>query len=55
MIAEEVRRRHARAFPDRPVGEPDLESGGFYQWRRDGEEHLLTPKVIHLLQKSTRG
>ncbi|MCC9135248.1 glutamate synthase large subunit [Pontibacter silvestris] len=31
-----------------------LEMGGFYQWKRTGEEHLLHPDVIHLLQKSTR-
>ncbi|PRY04660.1 glutamate synthase (NADH) large subunit [Pontibacter ummariensis] len=31
-----------------------LETGGFYQWRRRGEEHLLRPEVIHLLQKSTK-
>ncbi|WP_162053186.1 glutamate synthase large subunit [Pontibacter pamirensis] len=31
-----------------------LETGGFFQWRRRGEEHLLRPEIIHLLQKSTR-
>ncbi|RIJ42884.1 glutamate synthase large subunit [Pontibacter oryzae] len=31
-----------------------LETGGFFQWRRSGEEHLLRPEIIHLLQKSTR-
>lgn len=31
-----------------------LEIGGFFQWRRRGEEHLLRPEVIHLLQKSTK-
>ena len=44
MIAEEVRRRHGLAFPERPVGEPDLEPGGEYQWRRDGEYHLFNPE-----------
>jgi glutamate synthase domain-containing protein 2/glutamate synthase domain-containing protein 1/glutamate synthase domain-containing protein 3 len=53
-IAEEVRRRHARAFPDRPVLEPDLEGGGEYQWRRDGEYHLFNPDTVFKLQHATR-
>ena len=31
-----------------------LETGGVYQWKRKGEKHLLSPKTIHLLQKSTK-
>ncbi|MEM9328112.1 MAG: glutamate synthase large subunit [Bacteroidota bacterium] len=31
-----------------------LETGGVYQWKRKGETHLLNPKTIHLLQKSTK-
>lgn len=30
-----------------------LEIGGFFQWKRNGEAHLLNPQTIHLLQKST--
>src|SRR5437773_9178488 len=37
VIAEEASRRHAHAFPERPVGAADLPWGGEYQWRRDGE------------------
>jgi glutamate synthase (ferredoxin) len=54
VIAEEVRRRHARAFPERPVSEPELEWGGEYQWRRDGEHHQVNPDMIARLQQSTR-
>jgi len=54
VIAEEARRRHARAFPERPVGEPDLDWGGEYQWRRDGEHHQVNPDMIAKLQASTR-
>ena len=54
LIAEEVRRRHAQAFPERPVGEPDLEWGGEYQWRRDGEHHMVNPDMIGALQHATR-
>ena len=35
--------RHRRAFPDRPVRRPDLDGGGQYQWRQDGEYHLFNP------------
>jgi glutamate synthase (NADPH/NADH) large chain len=31
-----------------------LEQGGIFQWKRNGEKHLLNPKSIHLLQKSTQ-
>ena len=54
VIAEEVRRRHEKAFPSRPVGEHDLEWGGEYQWRRDGEYHLFNPDTVFKLQHATR-
>src|SRR5262245_53041428 len=53
VIAEEVQRRHNKAFPSRPV-EHDLEWGGEYQWRRDGEFHLFNPETVFKLQHSTR-
>jgi glutamate synthase (NADPH/NADH) large chain len=53
VIAEEVQRRHHKAFPARPV-EHDLEWGGEYQWRRDGEYHLFNPETVFKLQHSTR-
>ncbi|HWU38123.1 MAG TPA: glutamate synthase central domain-containing protein, partial [Candidatus Acidoferrum sp.] len=43
VIAEETLRRHRRAFPTRLVAKPDLEWGGEYQWRREGEYHLFNP------------
>ena len=54
VIAEEVRRRHADAYPDRPTGHPDLDWGGEYQWRRDGEYHLFNPDTVFKLQHATR-
>jgi glutamate synthase (NADPH/NADH) large chain len=54
VIAEEVRRRHQHAFPERPVGVPDLDWGGEYQWRRDGEYHLFNPDTVFKLQHATR-
>src|SRR5438034_650423 len=54
VIAEEASRRHAHAFPERPVGAADLPWGGEYQWRRDGEHHMANPDMIARLQHSTR-
>ena len=51
---EEVLARHHRAFPERPVGEPELDWGGEYQWRRDGEYHLFNPDTVFKLQHATR-
>jgi glutamate synthase (ferredoxin) len=50
VIAEEVRRRHAAAFIDQPT----LESGGHYQYRKDGEPHLFNPFTVHKLQAACR-
>jgi glutamate synthase (NADPH) large chain len=54
VIADEVLRRHGVAFPTRGGGSPDLESGGEYQWRRDGEYHLFNPETVFKLQHATR-
>ncbi len=54
VIAEEVRRRHDDAFPARPTGRADLQWGGEYQWRRDGEYHLFNPDTVFKLQHATR-
>ncbi|MBI4379937.1 MAG: glutamate synthase large subunit [candidate division NC10 bacterium] len=53
VIAQEANLRHHRAFPDRPIGPPDLEWGGEYQWRRDGEYHLFNPQTVFKLQHAT--
>jgi glutamate synthase (NADPH/NADH) large chain len=54
VIQEEVRRRHERAFPERPVGAAELDWGGEYQWRRDGEHHMVNPDMIAKLQHAAR-
>jgi len=54
VIAEEVQRRHAHAFPSRSGGARDLDNGGEYQWRRDGEYHLFNPDTVFKLQHATR-
>src|SRR5213596_451364 len=53
-VAAEAIERHRRAFPARPVRLPDIDWGGQYQWRNDGEYHMYNPDSIHKLQHSTR-
>src|SRR6266568_2319419 len=54
VVARETLLRHQRAFPERPIGEPELDWGGEYQWRRDGEYHLFNPDTVFKLQHATR-
>jgi len=54
VISEEVRQRHERAFPTRSGAPTDLDTGGEYQWRRDGEHHLFNPETVFKLQHATR-
>jgi glutamate synthase (ferredoxin) len=54
VIAEETRRRHACAWPERQADPPALEPGGEYQWRREGEHHLFNPETVQKLQHATR-
>jgi len=54
-VAKEVRQRHMRAYPDRKVVQKlDLELGGQYQWRRQGEYHLTNPLTVAKLQQAVR-
>ena len=55
-LAEEVARRHKRAYAPRPaeLAHRDLELGGEYQWRREGEYHLFNPETVFKLQHATR-
>ena len=54
MVAAEAQRRHQRAFPTRGDEDGELDSGGEYQWRRDGEYHLFNPTTVYKLQHATR-
>lgn len=51
-IAREAQLRHEQAFttiqPDNLV----LESGGVYQWRKNGEHHLYNPETIYKMQQA---
>ena len=56
QLAADNAARVASAYPRRPAGtgRMELETGGEYQWRRDGEPHLFSPEAIALLQHATR-
>jgi glutamate synthase (NADPH/NADH) large chain len=55
-IAAEVARRHRVAYPERASerAHRELEYGGEYQWRREGEHHLFNPETVFRLQHATR-
>ncbi len=53
-VARETLTRHRQAFPEREFNVEVLDSGGQYQWRKDGEHHLFNPETIYLLQTATR-
>jgi glutamate synthase (NADPH/NADH) large chain len=56
VIHEEVATRHHSAYPierNSNVHE-QLETGGEFQWRKDGPPHLFNPETIFKLQHSTR-
>lgn len=56
VIAEEVARRHRTAYPRGGIAPAhrELQVGGEYQWRREGEPHLFDPETVFRLQHSTR-
>ncbi|MEL7082927.1 MAG: glutamate synthase large subunit [Cyanobacteria bacterium J06597_1] len=54
VLTKEAILRHSHAFPERVTPDHTLDVGGEYQWRKDGEEHLLNPQTIHLLQQAVR-
>src|SRR5699024_9958468 len=51
-LAADVEARHRSAFLPRPEenAHRDLELGGEYKWRREGEFHLFNPETIFKLQ-----
>ena len=53
VVAEETLLRHRHAFPRQQM-ETELEPGGQYQWRDNGEYHLFNPQTIHKLQIACR-
>ncbi len=55
LIAEEVRQRHRHAGSSQNLApERQLDPGGKYKWRRNGEAHQYTPLTIAKLQQAVR-
>ncbi len=56
VLAAEVASRHHLAHLDRPAerAHRELDGGGEYQWRREGEVHLFNPRTVFKLQHATR-
>ncbi|NYI69621.1 glutamate synthase (NADPH/NADH) large chain [Naumannella cuiyingiana] len=55
-IAREIRSRHVTSYPvdGIPLAHRELETGGEYQWRREGEPHLFDPETVFRLQHASR-
>ncbi|WP_239311111.1 MULTISPECIES: glutamate synthase large subunit [unclassified Frankia] len=56
VIADEVAARHHKAYSvvSSELAHRNLDTGGEYQWRREGEVHLFNPETVFLLQHATR-
>ena len=56
VIHAEIASRHKTAYPLERATNPHtaLETGGEYQWRRDGAPHLFSPETIFKLQHATK-
>ncbi|CAQ02103.1 glutamate synthase large subunit [Clavibacter sepedonicus] len=56
VIAAENAARHRSAYPQdgAVLSHERLQTGGEYQWRRDGSPHLFNPDTIFRLQHATR-
>jgi glutamate synthase (NADPH/NADH) large chain len=56
VIAEENAKRHRYAYPEdaASTAHERLQSGGEYQWRRDGSPHLFNPETVFKLQHATK-
>lgn len=53
-ICREVLIRHKEAFSILRSKHDDLDVGGLYKWRKNGEYHLFNPDTIYRLQQSVR-
>jgi len=53
-IIEETLRRHKEAYAQTGTTGAYLDSGGVYQWKKDGEFHLWNPDSIAALQDAAR-
>ena len=54
IVEREVLSRHQLAYAKVHHLPDTLDAGGSYHWRRGGEEHMINPNSIALLQHATR-
>jgi glutamate synthase domain-containing protein 2/glutamate synthase domain-containing protein 1/glutamate synthase domain-containing protein 3 len=54
VLAKEAQMKHAHAYQPITESETELAVGGQYQFRQDGEYHLLNPGTISKLQHAVR-
>ena len=55
VLAEEMQRRHKRAYPDRDAMRiPVLNNPGDFHWRKGGDAHMWDPAAIAELQVAAR-
>ena len=55
QIEKEIHKRYSKAYKKRKIaGDMELEIGGQYRWRRNGEHHLFNPLSIAKLQEAVR-
>ncbi len=54
-LEREISKRHKNAYFGHQIsGELDIEIGGDYRWRRDGEKHMFNPTTVSKLQQAVR-
>ncbi|MGB5262902.1 MAG: glutamate synthase large subunit, partial [Lutimonas sp.] len=54
-LEREISKRHKNAYFGHQIsGELDIEIGGDYRWRRNGEKHMFNPTTVAKLQQAVR-
>src|SRR5690606_41072664 len=54
-IEKEIQNKHRKAYTqDNNYAKLDLEIGGDYRWRRNGERHMFNPTTVAKLQQAVR-
>ncbi|NER18645.1 glutamate synthase large subunit [Spongiivirga citrea] len=54
-LEREITKRHTKAYVSKEMAASlDLEMGGEYRWRRNGEKHMFNPLSVAKLQDSVR-
>lgn len=54
VIAAETKMRHDKAFELSSAHDTEIDSGGDYHWRRDGERHAFSPDAVAKLQHAVQ-